>query len=244
MQPNSTDLVDQLKSFIHSDKCKCEACKYSLLKFYFFQIGCHYSRFMWLVGKYNVSKEFNDFALSRWRYACQEIIRSKDYGFLSIKKKDFILFSIRWLFQVADTLIKLENYDEAEEIYREIELICTPEIYDYECMKQILHCRKESLEHMIKQKSKRIGEKQPPELSFEEFCRIRKLRKSKSGEMNEIKKPISTPSSSSVASISRSAKAPRSASSALRTPSTTSKKTSTVEKPVVGIKIKFICNFC
>jgi hypothetical protein len=129
---------------------------------------------MWMLGKFEISESFNNLTLDEWRSASQKVLVSKDCSFLSIRKKRFVVFSIRWLNQVADTFIKLEKYDEADEIYSQIELICLPSTPDYDCFKQDLHCRKESLQFLLdggKQKIKKANKQS--DLSFEEFLRKR-----------------------------------------------------------------------
>lgn len=125
---------------------------------------------MWLTGKWNVSFRFNEFALDPWRDICDKLRRIKDSEFLMINKISFGIFSIRWLFQCADTLIRLDRFDEVEEIYEEVNLSCAANIPDYECFKQALFCRKENLNHLIEQS--KVQEKEiAPSLSFVEFLK-------------------------------------------------------------------------
>lgn len=131
---------------------------------------------MWLMDKLTISKEFNDYALEHWHLTCSKILRSKECDFLSVNKASFIVFSIRWLFQVADTLIKLENYEEALDVYNDVTLICTPNIPDYDCLKQALFCRNKSLEFLIKygQNLESIEmSRNKIDLTFEEFAKYR-----------------------------------------------------------------------
>lgn len=172
------DLLNQLKKFVHSDSCKCSHCQYPFVKFSLFQVGCHYSRLLWLMEKFSISKAFNDFALDHWRVACQKVLRSKESDFLNVDKRKFIVFSIRWLFQVADTLISLDQYEEAMDIYNEVELICTPIIPDYKCFMQMLYCRKNDLKFLLANgkdmdalETKR--NKGKVELTFEDFKKYR-----------------------------------------------------------------------
>lgn len=116
-----------------------------------FQIGCHYSRLMWLNGKFEISDSFNSFVLEPWRNMNDKLRRVKDSEFLMINKKNFAVFSIRWLFQCADTLLKLGKYSEVEEIYQEIELLNTPNLNDHHCFNQLLYTRKENLNFILEQ---------------------------------------------------------------------------------------------
>lgn len=157
--------------------CKCEICQIPQLKFVMFQIGCHYSRLLWIQESFDVSLHFNTFAMEPWRKICDKLRRAKDSEFLMINKVEFAVVSIRWLFQCADTLIRLKNFSEVEEVYQEIELLNNKHVVDYDCFRQALYCRKENLaflqEHeLIEKKQKRIEE-----LSFSEFLKSRKLRK-------------------------------------------------------------------
>lgn len=126
------------------------------------------------MNKHTISNEFNDFALDYWRNESLKIMRIKECQFLSINKRSFIIFSIRWLFQVADVLIKLEKYEEAEEVYDEVGIICKPDIPDYDCFKQALFCRKDSLEFLRKYGKKKESielSRYKNDLSFEEFMK-------------------------------------------------------------------------
>lgn len=188
--------------FVHKASCKCEICKTPQLKFIMFQIGCHYSRLLWMINKKDVSMRFNDFAFEPWQNVCDKLRRTKDCDFLMINKIDFAVFSIRWLFQCADTLISLSNFEEVEEIYREVELICTDSVPDFECFKQALHCRKENLAFLLEHGL--IEEKETTELSHIDFLKAR-LEKKKSRKPSKSPVPVTivkrpTPTSTAAAS--------------------------------------------
>lgn len=139
-----------------------------------FQIGCHYSRLMWLMNKFDVSKKFNEIALEEWRRVDNELRRSKDSEFPMINKVEFNVFSIRWLFQCADTLIRTGDFEDLNAIYQEVELILTINIPDYKCFWQALHCRRENLEFLLEHGSTAQAVAPPAaELSFEKFLKIR-----------------------------------------------------------------------
>lgn len=168
------ELVEQLKSFVHEYTCKCSTCKYPQLKFLLFQMGCHYSRLFFLLDNLDISKEFNQYALEPWRYTSMKILRSKECVAFGISKIEFVNFSIRWLFQAADTFLKLKNYSEIEEVLTEIELLCTSNIEDFECIKQGLHARMQNLEFNMKYFEKyfeKDNSKVSEELNFEEFLK-------------------------------------------------------------------------
>lgn len=132
---------------------------------------------MWLDSKWSISLKFNEFALDPWRMVCDKLRRIKDCEFLMINKVNFAIFSIRWLFQYADTLIRTNRFVEAEEIYEEANLMCTTNIPYYDCFKQALYCRKENLNHLQSEVTELTAE----DLSFAEFIKKRpeKLKKSK-----------------------------------------------------------------
>lgn len=173
-EDRSADMSRQLQSFVHSDSCKCEICKVPQLKFSMFQIGCHYSRLLWLMEKFDVSLSFNRFAIDPWRSVCDKLRRVKDGDFLMINKIDFAVFSIRWLFQCADTLIRTENFQDVEEVYQEVELILTVNIPDFECFKQTLHCRKENLSFLLEHGLIEDKKLKTSELSFTQFAKLKK----------------------------------------------------------------------
>lgn len=180
-----------VKLFAQESSHNFEICKIPQLKFIMFQIGCHYSRLFWLIEKFDISKSFNQFAIGQWREVWDKLRRAKDSEFLMTNKVDFIVFSIRWLFQSADTLIRLGEYEDVEEVYNEVGDICTRNIPDYNCFQKILHCRKENLSFMIEQGK----EKQEPErLSFEGFLKARKMKSGKAA----LKTPPTTAATSQV----------------------------------------------
>lgn len=170
-QEQSVQLNEQLKSFIHKESCNCDICKVPHLKFTMFQIGCHYSRLLWLMDKHEASQKFNEHAIDPWRNTCDKLRRLKDCEFLTVNKIDFAVFSIRWLFQVADTMVTLQLFEDVEDIYQEIELICTNNIPDYNCFKEILHVRKENLNFLLENGSIQLKIQPEPELSFSEFLK-------------------------------------------------------------------------
>lgn len=150
--------------------------------------------------KFSISKAFNDHAIARWRLACQKVLRSKITEFLNVDKRKFIVFSIRWLFQVADTLIRLDQYEEAMDIYDEVELICTPIVHDYKCFKQMLFCRKHDLEFLITNgkdmdaiAAKRNKDK--VQLNFEDFVKYRESVGKSTPEANSLFTPTTSQSS-------------------------------------------------
>lgn len=138
-----------------------------------FQIGCHYSRLLWIQRSFDVSLNFNSFAMESWTEICDKLRRAKDSDFLMINKVDFAVFSIRWLFQCADTLIRLKKYSDVEEVYQEIELLNNKHVVDHECFNQALYCRKEILAFLQEHESIEEKQKQIDELSFSEFMKSR-----------------------------------------------------------------------
>lgn len=146
---------------------------------------------MWLLEKFDVSLSFHKFAIERWRDVCDKLRRIKDCEFLMINKTSFSVFSIRWLFQFADTLIRTEKLTEVEEVYLEIELLLDPSIPDYPCFKQKLHCRKENLNFLLEHGM--LDKQEPPEkLSFEDFLKQRST-KTDSLKQKTVRKLIKTP---------------------------------------------------
>lgn len=177
-QDQSEELLSQLKSFVHKSLCKCDICKISQLKFVMFQIGCHYSRLLWLMNKFEISMEFNQFALEPWRNISDKLRRLNDCEFLTMSKINFAVFSTRWLFQCADTLIRMNKFTDVGEIYQEIELVCTTSTPDYGCFMETLYVRKENLSFLLEHGSLEEEKVQEPQLSFEEFMKIKNLKKS------------------------------------------------------------------
>lgn len=143
-----------------------------------FQIGCHYSRLLWLQKSFEISYSFNSFAMEPWREICDKMRRVKDSEFLMINKVEFAVCSIRWLFQCADTLIRLKNYSEVEDVYQEIELLNNKHIVDHQCFNQALFCRKEILTFLQEHDIVEEKQKQIDELSFTEFLKSRKQSQS------------------------------------------------------------------
>lgn len=184
------ELSKQLETFIHVSSCNCEICKIPQLRFIMFQIGCHYSRLLWMTNKFDVSKKFADFAIDNWRSVFDKLRRTKDCQFLMVNKQDFAVFSIRWLFQCADTLIRLEKYQEAEEIYQEVELVCVSNVPDYECQKQALYCRKENLNFLMEHGANINIEEPSCELSFTEFLKRRGVKET---PVRTVKRPSPRP---------------------------------------------------
>lgn len=175
-EDHSTEMSRQIQSFVHETSCKCEICKIPQLKFIMFQIGCHYSRLLWMINKSDISMKFNDFAFEPWQNVCDKLRRMKDCEFLMINKADFAVFSVRWLLQCADTMITLSNYEEVEEIYKEVELICIDSVPDYECFKEALFCRKENLSFLLEHGARSFNvpkDLEPAVLTYEEFTRLR-----------------------------------------------------------------------
>ncbi|KAG5681136.1 hypothetical protein PVAND_010596 [Polypedilum vanderplanki] len=176
---NEDNISQQLLQLIHDRSCKCSMCQYPLIKCMLFQVGCHYSRLYWLLGKFDITKEFYENALDPWRYFYGKLMRSnsKYSELLSINKMEFVKSSIQWLFQAADTYIRAGNYEEAEEIYTEVDILCTNKMFDSECIKQGLYARKENLQLLIQQREE-TKEKSENEMSFEEFCKVKGIKSS------------------------------------------------------------------
>lgn len=183
-EDHSVEMLQQIKAFVHESSCSCEICKVPQLKFIMFKIGCHYSRLLWLMEKFDISLQFNRFALQLWREVSDKLRRIKDGEFLMINKLDFAVFSIHWLFQCADTLIRSQNYQDVDEIYYEVELMLTNNVPDYECLKQGLYCRKENIKFLLEHGNLEKDKESVAELPFSEFNKLRegkkdnKLRKS------------------------------------------------------------------
>lgn len=147
-----------------------------MLKFYSFQIGCFYSRLLFLMEKYEVGLKYHKFVIDPWRNICDKLRRMQaDENCVMINKRDFYTFSIRWLFQFADTLIKTENFEEIGEIYNEIDLLLANDFPDKICIKQTLFCRKENLQFLLNnnEKHKEVQNK-PSTLNFADFLKWRK----------------------------------------------------------------------
>ena len=178
-EDHSVEMSRQLEAFIHKASCTCEICKIPQLKFIMFQIGCHYSRLLWMTNKSDISMRFNDFAFEKWQNVSDKLRRMKDSEFLTINKIQFAVFSVRWLFQCADTMIRLSNFEEVEEIYKEVELICIDSIPDNECFKQALYCRKENIAYLLEHGLGNSTESEDAELTFARFKAERDKKKTK-----------------------------------------------------------------
>lgn len=179
-------LLDQLKSFVHEDSCKCDSCQYPQLKFYSFQVGCFYSRLLYLLKKYDVSANFHKYAIEPWRDVCDKLRRVKEYdNFLMINTGEFHIFSIRWLFQFADTLILKKEYELVDEVYQEVDLLLNNNIDDAECFRQTLFCRKENLNFLLEHQKKFEQPEGDNQLNYLDFLKTRQ-------------KPDSTPSKSPI----------------------------------------------
>jgi len=140
------------------------------------------------MNKFDISKSFNDYALGPWRYCSVKILRTKENGVFNINKKEFITFSIRWLFQVADSYVMTKDYSKIEEILTEVELLCTSNIEDYECIKQSLHARMQNLEFLIQHGKTYFKEVEEKPLKLEDFLKT-KTPKSSTSVMLTVKNP-------------------------------------------------------
>lgn len=143
-------------------------------------MGCHYSRLLFLMNKFDISKSFNLYALGPWRYSSAKILRTKENGVFNINKKEFITFSIRWLFQVVDSFVMTKDYTKIEEVLTEVELLCTSNIEDYECIKQSLHARMTNLEFLLQHGKTFFMEVEKKSLKFEDFIKNNPPKSSKS----------------------------------------------------------------
>lgn len=139
-------------------------------------MGCHYSRLLFLMNKLDISKSFNEYAMEPWQQSCQKILRTKDCVPFGIDKMVFIHFSIRWLFQVADTLVLAKDYSSIEEVYTEVELLCTSNLDDYDCIKQGLNVRMQGLDLLIRHGNDFTKANDRRQLDFNEFLKIRNLK--------------------------------------------------------------------
>lgn len=151
-------------------------------------MGCHYSRLLFLMNKFDISKSFNQYALGPWRYSSVKILRTKENGVFNINKKEFIIFSIRWLFQVVDCYVMTKDYSKIEEILTEVELLCTSNIEDYECIKQSLHARMTNLEFLLQHGNTFFKESEEKLLKFDDFLKI-KTPKSSTSVILTVKNP-------------------------------------------------------
>lgn len=176
-------LSDQLKSFVHPTSCRCEICKIPQLKFTMFQIGCHYARLLWLVGKFDVSLKFHELAFEEyWRVSCK-LRLSNDLKFLMLNGTHFAEHSIRWLLQYVDTLIRLEEYGECHKILKQVQDNCSSSLPDYKCLNEGLLCRKENVDFLCKRGSLREEKKQETGMTFEGFLNARlDAQRAKSGD--------------------------------------------------------------
>lgn len=175
-EDQTSKMYRQLQTFVHHTQCKCEVCKMPQLQFIRFQIGCHYSRLFWLINKKEISLSFNDYAIEPWRIVCDKLRRVKDCEFLMINKVDFAVFSIRWLFQYADTLIALKKYELVDEIYQEVEIILLRNVTDFKCFQQALHSRKENLNFLLERGTLDGNKSQSTELTFTGFLKAKKTK--------------------------------------------------------------------
>ncbi|XP_070496091.1 uncharacterized protein [Chironomus tepperi] len=185
---NTRSLTEQLRNFVHDYSCNCLVCEYPHLKFMLFQMGCHYSRLLFLMNKFDISKNFNNYALGPWRHCSVKILRTKENGVFNINKKEFITFSIRWLFQVVDSFVMTKDYSKIEEILTEVELLCTNNIEDYECIKQALHARMQNLEFLLQHGKTYFKESDGKSLTYEDFIKT-KSPKSSTSVMLTVKNP-------------------------------------------------------
>lgn len=129
---------------------------------------------MFLMKKLDVSVNFHKFAIEPWRTVCDKLRRIKEFdNFLMINKSEFHVFSIRWLFQFADTLILMKDFEVVGEVYQEIDLLLTNNIHDSECFKQTLFCRKENLNFLIENYKSFETPEPKKDLSFGEFFKLK-----------------------------------------------------------------------
>lgn len=144
---------------------------------------------MFLMKKLDVSVNFHKFSIEPWRNVCDKLRRIKEFdNFLMINKSDFHVFSIRWLFQFADSLIQLKEFEPVQEVYQEIDLLLTNNIHDSECFKQALFCRKENLNFLMENYNKKFKSPVPTkQLSFTEFIKLRKKPDDSSQKTVKIK---------------------------------------------------------
>lgn len=124
--------------------------------------------------KFDVSANFHKFAIEPWRDVCDKLRRIKEYdNFLMINKNEFHIFSIRWLFQFADTLILKKEFELVDEVYQEIDLLLTNSIEDAECFRQTLFCRKENLNFLHENYKKFESPQTSTTLSFSDFTKLK-----------------------------------------------------------------------
>jgi hypothetical protein len=129
---------------------------------------------MWLMNKYEASEDLNEYIFPIWSDYKKIILRTDASNDIeNINRQEFVTFSIRWLIQVADTHIKMEKYSEAKAIYREIESICTSEIFDYASHKQLLQVRLSNVDCLIKMQKENGNDEDPEVLSFANFIKLK-----------------------------------------------------------------------
>lgn len=152
-----------------------------------FQIGCHYARLLWMVGKFDVSLKFHELAFKEYRIVSDELRFSNSRNLLMLSKTSFAEYSFHWLLQYVDTLIRLEEYEECEKILQHVEHNCTSSHPDYGCLKEALHCRKENVAFLIEHGSLREEKKQETGLTFEGFLNARlEARRAKSDDKPKV----------------------------------------------------------
>lgn len=166
----------QLKKYVHEASCCCKICKLPQLKLFLFQIGCFYSRLLWLMEKYEICRDFNELAMKQWLKVNKAVEKNTYFGYLAVDKHSFKLFSIRWIIFNSDVAIRLKDFKMAAYFYQQARELATDDIFDVKSIQQYLFCREENLKGL--QMSLESPRDVRRKFRFTEFLRIRQKEKS------------------------------------------------------------------
>ena len=164
-------MLHQLKKYVHDANCCCKICKLPQLKLFLFQIGCFYSRLLWLMEKYEICRDFNDMAMKQWLKVNEAVEKKPYFGYMAVDKHSFKLFSIRWIIHNSDVAIRLKDFKMAARFYKQARELATEELFDVKSIQQYLFCREENLKglQMIHESPRDIKGK----FRYSEFLRLK-----------------------------------------------------------------------
>lgn len=185
--PNyNNEILEQLKKYVHVFNCCCKICEFPQLKLFLFQIGCFYSRLLFLMEKYEICRDFNEMAMKQW-LKVNEAVEEKQYcGYMAVDKHSFKLFSIRWIIHNSDVAIRMKDFKMAAQFYKQARELATEDLKDVKCIQQYLQCREENLKglEMVHESPRDIKGK----FWYSEFLRLR--TKAKNGTKVVVKPSV------------------------------------------------------
>ncbi len=117
------EVAEKIQDFIHPMSCSCSYCQLPILKLRLFEIGCSYSRLMFLKKRYEICEETNQAILPKWDAMIVKYSTKSELELVCLEE-EFVGFSSRWLLQSFDVLMKLEKYEKARLFLERARKIC------------------------------------------------------------------------------------------------------------------------